>query len=221
MSARSSKLASIAALFLLAATIACGVDIPQTFVTTPTVGGSATPTAIPSSTATEESPTLTPAPTTTNTPRPSLTPSATLSPEEKKQKLMDLLRTNGGCDFPCWWGIQPGTTSTQDGLILLAESGERARPCLGPGPHCYRLNLFLNPDSLGDVGVEIYDVKSTIERIGVTFTEPAGRVDYADALEQFDLKQILRRYGTIRCCTDSEPPGGGWQCCGLSSLDSL
>jgi len=55
-------------------------------------------------------------PTLSNTPSPfppTSTPSPypTLSPTEAYLLVEDLLVTNGGCELPCWWGIQPGETS--------------------------------------------------------------------------------------------------------------
>jgi hypothetical protein len=35
-----------------------------------------------------------------------------------------LLQTNNGCRFPCWWGIEPGTTSWQDANNFLSQFGQ-------------------------------------------------------------------------------------------------
>lgn len=35
--------------------------------------------------------------------------------------LEDLLRTNGGCELPCWWGFNVGETSEEDWLNFLHE----------------------------------------------------------------------------------------------------
>ena len=44
----------------------------------------------------------TPTITLTQTPRP------TLPVVEAKSLILELLKTNGGCKYPCWWGITPG-----------------------------------------------------------------------------------------------------------------
>lgn len=66
-------------------------------------------------------PTLTP--TLTRTPRPTRTPSwtpvATLPPEQAQSLLAELVETNGGCDYPCWWGIVPGETTWANARELL------------------------------------------------------------------------------------------------------
>jgi len=67
------------------------------------------------------SPTLTP--TLTKTPRPTATathvPLPTLPPAEALEKVQELLDTNGGCAFPCWWGITPGETTYIEVLDTL------------------------------------------------------------------------------------------------------
>jgi hypothetical protein len=61
-------------------------------------------------------PTITPVPifTPTMTTIPSPTPQMTLSLEDKRDKVRELQETNGGCNWPCWWGITPGKTSFED-----------------------------------------------------------------------------------------------------------
>ncbi|MEA3439302.1 MAG: hypothetical protein U9R58_03380 [Chloroflexota bacterium] len=42
------------------------------------------------------------------------TPLPTLPIEEVFTLTLDLLKTNAGCSLPCWWGITPGVTSTDE-----------------------------------------------------------------------------------------------------------
>jgi hypothetical protein len=51
-----------------------------------------------------------PTPTLTPTSAPTWTPDATLSPQKARALVKDLLANNGGCQFPCWWGMIPGRT---------------------------------------------------------------------------------------------------------------
>jgi len=80
-----------------------------------TVYSTPTTTLLPSQTATlTKIPTLTPLPsqTATLTKIPTLTPLPTyISYEEDIRAFNKLLRTNGGCQLPCWWGITPGETT--------------------------------------------------------------------------------------------------------------
>ncbi|MDR3573717.1 MAG: hypothetical protein P4L50_07640 [Anaerolineaceae bacterium] len=51
-------------------------------------------------------PSTTPVPMSTT----SFTPIPTLSPERSKEVFLQISNTNGGCDFPCLWGITPEKT---------------------------------------------------------------------------------------------------------------
>lgn len=51
------------------------------------------------------------------TPRPLETP--TLTSEEVHERVVELMETNGGCQLPCWWGLQPGKTSWESAQRFL------------------------------------------------------------------------------------------------------
>lgn len=52
---------------------------------------------------------------------PTLSPLPTLPPTEAEAMILDLLQDNGGCLFPCWWGLTPAKTSTQTLKSLLEK----------------------------------------------------------------------------------------------------
>jgi hypothetical protein len=73
-------------------------------------------------------PTLLPLYTSTSLPSPiSIEPSATpastliptLLPKDKVVEVERLQKTNGGCQWPCWWGITPGITTWIEASNLL------------------------------------------------------------------------------------------------------
>ena len=59
---------------------------------------------------------------TTSTPTRTVTwtPRSTLPPDESKALVLELLKTNGGCRLPCWWGITPGKTSWNEAKAYLS-----------------------------------------------------------------------------------------------------
>lgn len=68
---------------------------------------------IPKSTATHGiAPTKTPS-------GPKLPSLPTLVPSEAAARINELIKNNGGCKFPCWWGIIPGETTWEDTYRLL------------------------------------------------------------------------------------------------------
>jgi hypothetical protein len=80
------------------------------------------PTTTPENTATITfTPTENPSPTITRRPSatPSLTPLPSLGPEQVRAKVFELLKSNGGCELPCWWGIMPGTTTRSETEQIL------------------------------------------------------------------------------------------------------
>lgn len=62
---------------------------------------------------------MTPTSTPTLTPTPSPLPIPTLTFQEKIDRVAELQKDNGGCDFPCWWGITPGITLWEDADRIL------------------------------------------------------------------------------------------------------
>lgn len=73
-----------------------------------------TPTATPSVTA---SPTLTRTPRATTRPIPTRVPP--LPFDEAMARIEELNATNGGCEYPCFWGITPGVTTYDEALEIL------------------------------------------------------------------------------------------------------
>ena len=85
-----------------------------------TTGGTASsndvePTALTKTAAARAVPTKTPMPPPTPTPTvPSwerIMPPFSMPLPTAKAAVEELLKTNGGCSLPCWWGIEPGKTS--------------------------------------------------------------------------------------------------------------
>lgn len=90
-----------------------GLNPPSTLV--PTLGDKVTPTA-----------SRTPKIILSDTPTPSSTsatttphPLFTLSPEQAEEKIQELMKTNGNCLLPCWWGITPGVTQFSEATLQL------------------------------------------------------------------------------------------------------
>ena len=78
-------------------------------------------TAIPVKPTTTLTPAETPLPTASQTPTSAATwtPLPTLSEEDKIDIIRILIKTNGWCRFPCWWGITPGKTTWQEAKQFL------------------------------------------------------------------------------------------------------
>lgn len=62
----------------------------------------------------------TPTPFPTLMPTPSPIPLPTLTTQEKSDRVVKLQKDNGGCTFPCWWGITPGVTTWEEAEKILS-----------------------------------------------------------------------------------------------------
>lgn len=104
-----------------------GCRVPVTL--SPTNQGMPVPTVTSYATAVKHTPTqlLTNTPTPspippTRTPRP--TPAPTMAPDEEYAFVSKMLRDNGGCRLPCWWGLMPGVTTWESTRTFFASLGK-------------------------------------------------------------------------------------------------
>jgi hypothetical protein len=90
---------------------------------TATVATTSTPIILPINPTTTSIPTelpfASPTPKPTSSRPPTLTPLPTIAPDEAAIFVEELLETNSGCQFPCWWGIIPGETRWIDAKNFL------------------------------------------------------------------------------------------------------
>lgn len=79
-------------------------------------------------------PSISPTPSVTASPlslTPTPAPLPTFSPTEAYLLVEELLVTNGGCELPCWWSIQPGETSWAEAEAFLSSFAWK----IESGPH--------------------------------------------------------------------------------------
>ena len=79
-------------------------SLPPEYSETPTLTYTQAATFTPVMPAFTITPTFTPS-------LPTPTPLPTLPADEAETTILELLHDNGGCAFPCWWGILPGESS--------------------------------------------------------------------------------------------------------------
>jgi hypothetical protein len=127
------------------------------------------------------------------TPEPTWTPMPTLSSEILIRNLIELFSTNGGCDFPCWWGVNLDD-SIQEVYALAPIVGESP---FQYGGSYYSYNLHLDSLNLADFYVVFRITDSqTVRYIEVNLSEPARFRDYYNAFEErMSLASLLGRFG--------------------------
>jgi hypothetical protein len=147
----------------------------------------ATVTALPD-TPTQTSTPLTP------TPFPTRMIVPTLSPEALKKNLIELFSTNGGCDFPCWWGVSPGDF-VDKAFSLSSILGEApGRDVIG---NYYYYTISIVDLHSPDLDVNFYHSPSgVIQETAVILRYPSQFHEYNDAIEsQLALHNLLTQYG--------------------------
>jgi hypothetical protein len=93
------------------------------FTETPTNIPLSTKTSVPVTITAMPSATLTPTVTKTHTPTRTPTNIPTLPPTKALERILALYANNGGCKFPCWWGITVGKTTWSEAEQILAPLG--------------------------------------------------------------------------------------------------
>ncbi|NOH10514.1 MAG: hypothetical protein HND51_02595 [Chloroflexi bacterium] len=101
----------------------------------------------------------------------------TLVPEESKKKLLDLLRNNGGCDFPCLLGFQPDVNDSNDYRNKFTPFGWSQKTDSISG------DILIKYDNFGDSG------STSLSLVQQKFTFALNYSFYAEAsnLEQLIL----------------------------------
>lgn len=139
-------------------------------------------------TPTERLLTATPTSSPTPTPKPATsTPLPTLSANDTKDLVLDLLKDNGDCQFPCLWGMTPGETKSQDIKAFFAQFGNIVIP----------EEILVDPSDFGDKG-----------GLGLLFKvdnlEISTDFSYYEANDE--LKQlVLTGYATHKIGSGSDP----------------
>jgi hypothetical protein len=128
----------------------------------------------------------------TKTKLPTLTPLPTKNSAEAKRMLDFMIYQNGGCKLPCWWGVTPGVTKSDDminffqSFINRVESDETVYVDQEGEKRATRAVIFYDSsnESLEHI-FEVVSVDDTVKRILV----------YQDLTGDFTLPNLLSTYG--------------------------
>jgi hypothetical protein len=130
----------------------------------------------------------------------------TFPPNVAQSTFYNLLQDNGGCQFPCWWGLTPGVTDmiTFRSLLDTFESISVSNIQSENGGY---FNLHVQRENrIIELQVEYYSANSeTVDRYWIS-TSVIQRTDegyevlygdplYADVLKSYTLTDILSTYG--------------------------
>lgn len=147
-------------------------------------------------------------PTPENTPTPEILPTMTYMPplpqDEAQAKIIELLRDNGGCRLPCFWGLTPGISSVQSANALLyslfaaREDGSSTTIreddlIVEPGVMVMPYKNFGKQDIVQfiRVGFSVHEDREYYESFPYAFDSPF----YSQYFEYYTLASLLSNYG--------------------------
>lgn len=155
-------------------------------------------TEVVSPTSTKENATpLNPITVPTSSVTPSLTPLPTLissptaiqySQQEVMNWLKEIMRDNGGCQLPCWWGIEPGQTTWSEAQALLFPYASLIDEIEGENKLFTGVFFFAPPP----------DISLSMIYLGFEVDEEIVQgilVDGIDEAQSFDLPTLMDRLG--------------------------
>ncbi len=168
--------------------------IAKSIMETPSLIQSQTPASVDTSTVMPTK-TFTPTqrPTMTATPpTPTITLIPTLTDDKRRAYIIDLFLHNGGCQYPCFWGLTPGKSTWEDARRLAIPLGDIPYT-IEPG-HKYELNLQDWQDglNLGAILSIENDVIQSITSEQVLFVNSPHFIEMAKKQTSYS---ILEEYG--------------------------
>jgi hypothetical protein len=132
------------------------------------------------------------------------TPVPTLSIDEQEKYILNLLASNGNCELPCWWGVEPGKTNWQDvvRLFLPLGYGDGFSSSTAPNTSTHDFPLSINQSSGPNLSLS-FGVKGEVVEWAYVVAEkihaPLEQVSYFPAfsvvMRRYSLNQILAHYG--------------------------
>lgn len=153
--------------------------------------------------------TVTPRPTQTPTlVSPTATATATISPTVSPAEILNLMKTNGGCELPCWWGILPGKTTIETTKSFTTRFGNLAIHALRQETGNFRIWV---PD--GEVQPNIDVIYGPLQgeqtewlrvRLGLDYKNDVGEYairdirgdpQYLDYFPAYTIAALLTTYG--------------------------
>lgn len=142
-------------------------------------------------------------------PMPTFLP--TLNPEDRNKLILDLIRTNGECKLPCFWGITPGMTTWETAMQFLNHVNVRSSDDVrNDGIHHFSgLELPINNVPINIEFIEQNNIINNINvGMGKLLRDQTSGLDWTP----YKLSSILSTYGLpsrvlLGIYQPHEPPG--------------
>ena len=125
----------------------------------------------------------------------------TLDPDELNRRVLNLLRTNAGCQLPCWWGVVPAETSWTETRQVLGSLGLTAERYSDPHVTNYSTWMHLPQSDISIAQMHYIDDSSTIWLIwvgSVTVQDNEwvyGNPGFVNAWQGYTPESLVAAYG--------------------------
>ena len=97
----------------------------------------------------------------------------TVPKEMRRDYILDLLSTNGNCDLPCFWTIEPGISTLEDAERLMKHS-DTSYLLRTQGEENHLFAGYDNPEFNIPLGLDFIEKGGIIENIGVSMAMKRG-----------------------------------------------
>ena len=154
-----------------------------------------TPTSLLPLSTSSPSPTISPSPSSTSIIIP------TLAPDEGLKSLLQMIKTNGNCELPCWWGVTPGISTGSDIFTVFSPftgiATDGYLPATDPRSIDFKfpidnftISLEIDFSPVGNNGPK------GIIRVEIQQIEDNSKLaPYNDLFSRYSLQNILSVYG--------------------------
>lgn len=115
----------------------------------------------------------------------------TMLPSLAQDQIVELIKSNGDCELPCWWGIKPGETRYQEINKLLSPLTIRQPYIAGDvSQHALLEYFFPIPETLSFLGRREVDLRIIYEQSKLIYIEVIGL-----QWHEYSLSELLSKYG--------------------------
>ena len=109
---------------------------------------------------------------------------------------MQLIETNGGCDLPCWWGVQPGADARSAILRFLAPLNiTDVFPLSSNDIDYYNFPLHVNQSDVLNLIVGVTAQNGSALNVHVVADNLDIFTDLSATLKQYAFRELLLQYG--------------------------
>ena len=107
--------------------------------------------------------------------------------------LDDLIKTNGNCNLPCFWGIKPGITKWTEAIGLFSELGIKG--VTGTSPRNFKYFTVNVEGDYVTIFLNMYQKDDVVGAILLTITNKSPLIGFHPYTEQYSIHKTFQALG--------------------------